>query len=65
MTQKIQNGNYGGTIRQQNDGEFIVFFLYNMLNPTRDHTDGDIWDMKYYKTEKTAINKLTKWIEAQ
>jgi len=65
MTQTIKNGSYGGTISEQSDGLFRVFFLYNMDNPTHFHSNGDIWDMKLYKSAKTAAKKIKAFIAQQ
>ena len=65
MTTTIKQGPYGGTYRETRYGEFETFFLYNMDSPTHSFSNGDVWDMKCYKTQKMAISKINKYIQSQ
>ena len=55
-----RNGSYAATIRERNDGlGFDVQFLYNVTD-----TDfGDVFTMKSYKREKTALKKICQFFE--
>lgn len=61
----IRDGNYGGEIRKRRDGSFEATMLYNMNSPTRDHMNGDLYDIIIYASEKMARRRINRYIENQ
>ena len=61
----IRDGNYGGEIRKRRDGSYEATMLYNMNSPTRDHMNGDLYDLKIYMTENMARRCIERYINNQ
>jgi len=61
--QTLKNGNYGAQIQTRRDGEFDVYFLHNMNNPTHSFSTGDVSDLRTYKTKNMAVKKAQAWID--
>lgn len=60
-TETIFNGTYAVQIRQRKDGDYETTFMYNAVEGNL--REANVWNIKVYKSEKTARNKAEKFLK--